>query len=289
MHLSDILDFTDLSFRLGVCGTRRCEPGWCLWPEWSSGLKDFDFWYVLSGRGWMRIEGDEMDLSPGVGVWMRPGRSYEAGQDEKDRLVVCFIHFDLHAGRRKMKSSDVSRLPEKLVTRHIDFVSATARRIVQLMKPNLGMPSPAGIRAASQNLFHGLLFNLLLEQREMEIGRRIGLEEHHYKLIAPLMEEIRTDPSRHWTVADLATKCGYSCDHFSRIFKRICGVGPESFVVQSRVNRAQELLAESGLSISQIADALGYLCPFFFSRQFKQKTGSSPETYRRALKHGEGK
>jgi AraC family transcriptional regulator of arabinose operon len=53
------------------------------------------------------------------------------------------------------------------------------------------------------------------------------------------------------------------------------------FAIRQRVQRAQQLLRGSSMQISEIADALGYVDVYFFSRQFKQATGVSPSTYRR--------
>ena len=49
------------------------------------------------------------------------------------------------------------------------------------------------------------------------------------------------------------------------------------------VSRARQLLAETGLTISQIAEALGFRDVFFFSRQFTQRTGQTPSAYRATL------
>ena len=51
----------------------------------------------------------------------------------------------------------------------------------------------------------------------------------------------------------------------------------------ARLARARQLLAETGLTISQIAETLGFRDVFFFSRQFTQRTGQTPSAYRAAL------
>ncbi len=56
------------------------------------------------------------------------------------------------------------------------------------------------------------------------------------------------------------------------------------FVVQARINRGRILLTESSLTVSEIAAALGYDDIYFFSRQFKAKTGVSPTAFREGKK-----
>jgi len=80
----------------------------------------------------------------------------------------------------------------------------------------------------------------------------------------------------------MASQAGYSPDHFSRLFKRILGISPQAHAIRVRIDRARQLLIESSLTISQIADALGYDDVFFFSRQFKARTGQTPGQYRQS-------
>jgi len=53
-----------------------------------------------------------------------------------------------------------------------------------------------------------------------------------------------------------------------------------TFVIQTRLELARQLILESGLSLMDIADELGYQDLYFFSRQFKQRYGQPPSTYR---------
>jgi transcriptional regulator GlxA family with amidase domain len=56
---------------------------------------------------------------------------------------------------------------------------------------------------------------------------------------------------------------------------------PNEFIIRTRIQRAQTLLAFSNHGVSQIASLLGYADAFCFSHQFKQRTGVSPTEYRR--------
>ena len=89
------LDWDKLNVRVNPSGRVRCEPGWRLRADWVEKLTDFDFWFVWAGRGVIRLVDQTVELMPGVGIWARPGRFYEAEQDASDRLGVSFIHFEL--------------------------------------------------------------------------------------------------------------------------------------------------------------------------------------------------
>jgi YesN/AraC family two-component response regulator len=54
----------------------------------------------------------------------------------------------------------------------------------------------------------------------------------------------------------------------------------KTFLARARVERACQLLAESTMNVSQIAETMGYSDIYFFSKQFKQFVGESPLRYR---------
>lgn len=85
-----------------------------------------------------------------------------------------------------------------------------------------------------------------------------------------------------YRVQGLAAELNCSRYHFTRVFKGITGVTPQEFVVKSRIEAAKGLLHSSSYTIGRIANLLGYKDIYFFSRQFKKKTGMSPSRYRGA-------
>lgn len=54
----------------------------------------------------------------------------------------------------------------------------------------------------------------------------------------------------------------------------------QSYVVETRIKRAEHLLHYTGMTVTEVADALGYNNIHFFSRQFKAYTGKSPSEIR---------
>jgi transcriptional regulator GlxA family with amidase domain len=75
----------------------------------------------------------------------------------------------------------------------------------------------------------------------------------------------------------------WSPAHFSRVFKIVAQQSPRDFLLQLRLARARHFLTETSLGVGEIADRLDYADVFFFSRQFKEKTGLSPLHYRRSI------
>jgi AraC family transcriptional regulator len=78
----------------------------------------------------------------------------------------------------------------------------------------------------------------------------------------------------------LAAIVGLSRYHFARAFKQSEGVTPHQFLLQCRVQRAQELLAGTELPLAQIALAAGFSDQSHCSRRFRKLVGVTPSRYR---------
>ena len=261
----------------GRCNRVRCEPGWHLGPEWAPRLRDYDLWFVAAGRGQMHTCDGAIALAPGICLWMRPGRRYEATHEPRAPLVVNFFHFKLRGAPR-----DFVPPVEVMRTAHPDFADAMMRRILALHAK-----TDVSARTSAEELFGALLGELVRETSAHTTEPvEAGIDRHHREIIQRLAAEIRENPGQARTVAELARTAGYSVDHFSRIFEKITGQRPQDWVIEARLTRARQLLAETGLTVGQIGEALGFRDVFFFSRQFRQRTGRTPTEFRAALPRG---
>ena len=62
--------------------------------------------------------------------------------------------------------------------------------------------------------------------------------------------------------------------------KALVGMSPSDFLRRLRLQRAQELIANSRMSFSQIAFAVGFSDPKYFTKCFKKETGMTPSEFR---------
>lgn len=139
----------------------------------------------------------------------------------------------------------------------------------------------------TQCLFEGFIREVFYELERQQRGRVSGLEKHHRDLVASVALRMQQNPRDIASVGDVAFKAGYSTDHFTRTFKKIMGVNPQLFLVNARLSKAKSILLDSGLTIKEIADQLGYCNAYFFSRQFKKITGYTPSEFRRHFARSE--
>jgi len=83
-----------------------------------------------------------------------------------------------------------------------------------------------------------------------------------------------------WPVERLAAVSGVSEAHFARSFKRAFGIPPHRYLLTRRIEQANTLLRDTGLSITEIAFATGWESLGTFSRVFRDITGRSPSAMR---------
>ena len=84
------------------------------------------------------------------------------------------------------------------------------------------------------------------------------------------------------TVSYFADKCCLSTGYFGQLVKTETGRTAKDFINDRLLSAAKEYLSDEGLTIIQISDRLGFEYPQHFVRFFKQRTGKTPNEYRKA-------
>jgi AraC family transcriptional regulator len=79
----------------------------------------------------------------------------------------------------------------------------------------------------------------------------------------------------------LAAVAGMNRFHFAHAFREATGVPPHRYVIRCRLDRAKLLLRETALSLTGIAQEVGYGNLSNFSASFRKLTGITPTDYRR--------
>lgn len=81
------------------------------------------------------------------------------------------------------------------------------------------------------------------------------------------------------TLEDLGSQFNLNPFYLQKQFKRYIGQSPSEYVIFLRMNRAKDLMRSSNKSISEIAREVGIPNLGYFTRQFKQQEGMTPQEY----------
>jgi transcriptional regulator GlxA family with amidase domain len=81
----------------------------------------------------------------------------------------------------------------------------------------------------------------------------------------------------------IARGAGVSASHLEHVFKKTGQRPVMSCLMQLRIQRAKQLLLESNLNVSQIAEMMGFSSVHVFSRCFKKAVSFSPSQYAKTV------
>jgi AraC family transcriptional regulator len=175
----------------------------------------------------------------------------------------------------------------------------TAFRHDTIVSPMLRKLQQAAEKGCEEHGWFGENFRLLLEnvlQRHRNIYRHIeGLPAVRaatrieiYRRVLVARDYMEANLDRPLGVNEIATVACFSPYHFLRIFKQVFQETPHQYLIRRRLERAQSLLNQTDMSITNICFAVGFESLGSFSWLFRKHNGVSPERYRleNSLVHG---
>ena len=100
-------------------------------------------------------------------------------------------------------------------------------------------------------------------------------------IVETVTQYIDTHLSEDLNVTVLA-KIGYvSPDHLTRVFKKKRGQTVSEYIKQKRMDMAKHLLRDEHMTITAVADTVGYSNYSYFIEQFKKYTGVTPKAFQK--------
>ncbi|MDR6878521.1 response regulator [Bacillus sp. 3255] len=100
------------------------------------------------------------------------------------------------------------------------------------------------------------------------------------KKAARYMEEHYAEPLPLQLVA---SQVHLNATYFSHLFKKETGRSFVDYLIELRMEKAKQLLANTDLKITEISGMIGYDLPNYFAKLFKQTTGLTPKDYRKQM------
>jgi AraC-like DNA-binding protein len=200
---------------------------------------------------------------------------------------VEFLFLTL-APARVIESAIAMRLvaPQSTVTFDTGTIVSDARLnglfanfVVELLDEKPG--KDIVLRAMTEQVLVHLLRAYATTRRSNELElSRVGLIDRRIRRSVELMH---AQLDQDLSLKALAAASYLSPFHFSRLFKKLTGATPHNYLATIRATRAQLLLAETGMSITEIGAHVGYLSASHFTKAFRLATGTTPREFRKAL------
>ncbi|HEY2961610.1 MAG TPA: AraC family transcriptional regulator [Pyrinomonadaceae bacterium] len=100
------------------------------------------------------------------------------------------------------------------------------------------------------------------------------------KRVKRVIELMQGDPSRNFSLGEMAESVNLSPPYFCYLFKSITGVSPAKYLKSLRLKQAATLLITTFLSVKEIVRRVGCTDDSHFVRDFKRMYGKTPSEYR---------
>ena len=104
------------------------------------------------------------------------------------------------------------------------------------------------------------------------------------------LRRARDHADRHYTeplgLEELAAVAGISKYHFQRLFRATYGRSPATYVTERRIERAQDLLRATNLTVTEVCHAVGFSSLGSFSSRFRELVGETPSEFQRRYADG---
>ncbi len=120
-----------------------------------------------------------------------------------------------------------------------------------------------------------LLLSCLIKQ--LKVQRKVLLKP---ALVNQIESYIKLNIDKKITLSDISKHTHYSISHCEMVFNKWSGLSITAYVIKKRIEKAKSLLTERTLTLTEVADAVGFNDYNFFSRTFKKEMGVTPLTYR---------
>jgi AraC-like DNA-binding protein len=116
----------------------------------------------------------------------------------------------------------------------------------------------------------------LAQLRDSSSGRGTTRAQQH---VARLLEMVEQNLSEELSISRCAQEMRLNADYLGRVFRDMVGVSFGRFVLDRRLLLAKSLLLEGDTSIKEVAAAVGFGDPLYFSRMFHKRIGVSPTEF----------
>lgn len=124
-------------------------------------------------------------------------------------------------------------------------------------------------------IFHNILADLIKHIQDDSFGK--------YDIISNGITYLQTCCSEHMSMSEIAEMCNVSESYFRKLFKEYSGMTPNKYLLKHKIKKAKSYLAYDNMSISSIADLLGFSDSAYFIKRFREETGMTPYEYRKNM------
>lgn len=104
-------------------------------------------------------------------------------------------------------------------------------------------------------------------------------KEFRKPIVPQVKRYIEQHVTEHLSLNEVAAVFAISPNYLSQLFKKYNDIGYNDYVTQCKIDEARKLLASGSYKVYEVAEMLGFVSAFYFSKVFKKVVGVPPTEY----------
>ncbi len=242
-------------------------------------LDEHDLMYVHEGTWQVAQDGVIYDLKAGDVILLRAGSHHWGTAPCSVGSRNMFIHFEKRIGDRlgaEMSSAEI-----------LSYAKGPYFCVPTLVSCGIGTEVGDLFRQVVQ-VYWGhrddrdrtlcILLDLILNELAADARNTVPASEDW---ILELLHIFSAQPGRFLSLTDAARIAGMGERTFSARFRKIMGKSFHSYQMETKLEKAYEMLRTGHYSVKETATEYGFSDPYYFSRVFTKRFGTAPSEIRR--------
>lgn len=256
---------------------------------------DYEIIFLKRGEVELKVEDQTYRVLPGDFIIIRPMQRHSLRSIGSEPVHQPHIHFDLQEDEY---SPDVYILFKELKDVAPSEYKLFRRDILKEICPDM----PSVLRSPHSKKISELLMALIEEKEKRMVYSELQANGLFLQMFSMLLREASraekyektSDEDVAWkaqkylnknldravSLDEISEQIHVSKYYLSHRFKELFGVSPMQYHMESRIEYAKNLLANTSDSIGNIAEKVGFENVYSFSRAFKKHENVSPSVYR---------
>lgn len=256
-------------------GYQRCDAGY----QWGPGIRDhYLIHYIISGKGTYRVNNTIYELSAGDVFLVYPNTEVIYCADNEEPWEYAWVGFTGTDAATILQATDFTKASPCIL--HAENGAEIQRQLLHIYDAR-GNEFEHAVEMTGRLYTALALFIKSAQKKESQNSANTYVQKS--------IEYITANYSYPITVEDIASYVGLSRSHLFRSFELVMQKSPKEYLTDFRMKQACYLLEHSSLSITAIANSVGFDNGLYFSKTFHKKKGMSPKAFRSHLKEQHNK
>lgn len=242
------------------------------WPyPWHLHEDSYEIAFIMEGSGYLVVDNQQLPVESGSITLVPPSTMHHFSTSEENGMRYYCLRFQLDSANQELYKFFTARNSSVTSGDYLNYIKNTFQVLFHTHQVNGGIVD---------EVFQSLALGLVQLAKKQFSAKTISMHQEEHDLASEILSYISNYHYEKITLESLAKKYNISPSHLSRIFCNTYHVSPINYLIHSRITFATEYLLKSDLSISEIAEKVGYDNPTHFTNMFIKRIGCTPTEYR---------